>query len=88
MCRPTPDMRLQLYLSVSNDVISVTLVQENLEQRLIHFISRVLQDSETRYQLVEKIALALLCGFTCSRQPLCYAQEEQDQISTLCLVLR
>jgi len=60
MSRPVEELPLQLYLSVSVDMISATLVQENPEQRLVYFISRVLQSAETRYQLIEKIALALL----------------------------
>jgi len=60
MSRPVEELPLQLYLSVSDDTISATLVQENPEQRPVYFISRVLQSAESRYQLIEKIALALL----------------------------
>jgi len=60
MSRSVEELPLQLYLSVSDDTISASLVQENSEQRPVYFISWVLQSAETRYQLIEKIALALL----------------------------
>jgi len=60
MSKPVGELPLQLYLSISDDTLSIALVQENLEQRPVYFISRVLQSAETRYQLVEKITLALL----------------------------
>lgn len=51
---------LQPCLAVSEETISVTLTQENLEFKLIYFISRVLQGLEEHYSQVEKVALALL----------------------------
>ncbi|XP_014493263.1 uncharacterized protein LOC106755592 [Vigna radiata var. radiata] len=60
MNRPLPNTELQIYLGVSYEVISAALVQDASEPRLIYFVSRVLQPAETRYQLVEKVALALL----------------------------
>ncbi|XP_027905608.1 uncharacterized protein LOC114165140 [Vigna unguiculata] len=48
MSRPMEELPLQLYLFVSDDTISATLVQENPKQRPIYFISRVLQGAETR----------------------------------------
>jgi len=42
MIRPVEELPLQLYLSVSDNTISATLVQENLEQRSVYFISWVL----------------------------------------------
>jgi len=42
MSRPMEELPLQLYLFVSDDTISATLVQENPKQRPIYFISRVL----------------------------------------------
>jgi len=79
MSRPVEELPLQLYLSVSDDTISTTLVQENPEQRPIYFISRVLQSTETRYQLVEKIALALLTAARRLRQ---YFQSHQVIVRT------
>jgi len=74
MSRPVEELPLQLYLSVSDGTISATLVQENPEQRSVYFISQVLQSAETRYQLVEKIALALLTAARRLRQ---YFQSHQ-----------
>ncbi|XP_027927512.1 uncharacterized protein LOC114184399 [Vigna unguiculata] len=68
-----------VYLSVSDDTISTTLVQENPEQRLVYFINRVLQSSEMRYQLIEKIALALM---TAARRLRRYFQSHQVIIRT------
>lgn len=54
MNRPLPNAYLQVYLGVSDEVISAALVQHTPEPRLIYFVSRVLQPAETRYQQVEK----------------------------------
>nr|KYP63475.1 Transposon Ty3-I Gag-Pol polyprotein [Cajanus cajan] len=57
-----PDSRLDMiiYISVSDKDISTALVQEQSEQVPVYFISRVLQDAETRYQHLEKTVLALV----------------------------
>lgn len=60
MNRPHPSGDLQVYLGVSANAISAALVQEQLDVRLIYFVSRVLQEAESRYQQVEKVTLALL----------------------------
>ncbi|XP_020237753.1 uncharacterized protein LOC109816980 [Cajanus cajan] len=49
-----------VYISVSDKAISAILVQETTEQMPVYFISRVLQDAETRYQHLEKTVLALV----------------------------
>lgn len=64
---------------VSDEAISVVLLQEKLEPRLIYFISRVLQNVETHYQQVEKVALTLL-NATRRYQP--YFQSYQVVIRT------
>ena len=79
MSRPVEQLPLQLYLSVSDDTISAALVQENPDQRPVYFISRVLQSAETRYQLIEKIALALLTAARRLRQ---YFQSHQVIVRT------
>nr|KYP44032.1 Retrovirus-related Pol polyprotein from transposon 17.6 [Cajanus cajan] len=44
-----------VYLAVSEEAISSVLVQEREgNQAPVYFVSRLLQDSETRYQLIEK----------------------------------
>nr|KYP37314.1 Uncharacterized protein Mb2253c family [Cajanus cajan] len=49
-----------IYIFVSDKAISTTLVQEQTKQMSVYFISRVLQDAETRYQHLEKTVLALV----------------------------
>jgi len=48
-----------LYISASKDGISVALVQQE-DQKPFYFVGRALQDAETRYQLIEKTALAVV----------------------------
>ena len=50
---------LQLYFVVTERAISSVLVQEQDQmQKAIYFVSKVLQGPETRYQALEKAALA------------------------------
>lgn len=42
MARPVEGFDLQLYLAASNGSVSVTLIQENPEFKLIYFVSRTL----------------------------------------------
>jgi hypothetical protein len=52
---------MYLYLSVSFDAVSVVLVRETTEgQKPVYFTSKALLEPETRYQKIEKVALALL----------------------------
>jgi len=52
---------LLLYLSVADEAVSSALVQEEGKHQLpIYFISRMLDDAEKRYQMIEKVALALI----------------------------
>ncbi|XP_022642973.1 uncharacterized protein LOC111242702 [Vigna radiata var. radiata] len=60
MNRPIPGYELQIYLGVSDTAISAVLTQEEPSPKLIYFVSRTLQETEVRYQQVEKVALALL----------------------------
>nr|KYP75627.1 Retrovirus-related Pol polyprotein from transposon 297 [Cajanus cajan] len=59
--RPNHNTDLLLYLAISENAISAVIVQEHQKvQKPIYFISRVLQDTERRYQMIEKLALALV----------------------------
>ena len=59
--KPRPGPPLLIYIAASSNAVSAALVQEfNDTQQPIYFTSRILQDPETRYQMVEKIALALI----------------------------
>jgi len=50
-----------VYLVVSEEAVNSTLVQEiNNEEHPVHFVSRTLHAAETRYQMIEKVALALV----------------------------
>nr|KYP55442.1 Retrovirus-related Pol polyprotein from transposon 17.6 [Cajanus cajan] len=61
LTRPDPSRPLLVYLAVSEDAISSILVQEKEgTQAPVYFVSRLLQDSETRYQLIEKATLELV----------------------------
>jgi len=49
------------YITATDHTVSVGLVQDvGGTQHLVYFVSRTLQDPETRYQMVEKLALSLL----------------------------
>nr|KYP31646.1 Retrovirus-related Pol polyprotein from transposon 17.6 [Cajanus cajan] len=61
LTRPDPSHPLEVYLVVSEEAISSVLVQEKEGSQIpIYFVSRLLQDPETRYQLIEKVALGLV----------------------------
>jgi len=55
-CQP-----LLVYITATDHTVSAALVQE-IEgmQHPVYFVSRMLQDLETRYQMVEKLALSLV----------------------------
>ncbi|RDY09050.1 Retrovirus-related Pol polyprotein, partial [Mucuna pruriens] len=61
LTRPIPGIPLHLYLSASEKAISSVLIQErDGEQRPVYFVSKVLQEPETRYPRIDKVALALV----------------------------
>nr|KYP49835.1 Retrovirus-related Pol polyprotein from transposon 17.6 [Cajanus cajan] len=71
---------LLLYLVVAEGAISAVVVQEHQKvQTPIYFISRVLQDIEKQYQMIEKLALALV---TAARRLRPYFQSHQVVIKT------
>jgi len=58
-----PDTRqpLLVYITATDHTVSTALVQEIEDtQHPIYFVSRTLQDLETRYQMVERLALSLV----------------------------
>jgi len=58
-----PDTRqpLLVYITATEHTVSVALVQDiEGTQHFVYFVSRTLQDPETRYQMVEKLALSLV----------------------------
>ena len=56
-----PDHPILVYLAVSEEAVSAALVQETEgEEPQVYFVSRTLHATETRYQMIEKVALALV----------------------------
>ena len=52
---------LLVYITATDPTVSAALVQDvGGKQHPIYFVSRTLQDPETRYQMVEKLALSLV----------------------------
>ncbi|XP_068497948.1 uncharacterized protein [Phaseolus vulgaris] len=60
LVKPVPNQPIIVYLATSNEAIRAALIQENPEQKPIYFVSRTLQNAETRYPKVERIALTLV----------------------------
>ena len=61
LCKPVAGVPLRLYFAVTERAISFVLVQEQDHvQRPIYFVSKALQGPETRYQSLEKAALAVV----------------------------
>jgi len=61
LCKPREGVPLRLYFVVTEWAISAVLVQEQDQtQKPIYFVSKVLQGPETRYQSLEKAALAVV----------------------------
>ena len=75
-----PDQPFLVYLVVSEEAINVTLVQkvEN-EERPIYFVNRMLHAAKMRYQMIEKVALALVLT---TRQMRPYFQKHSITVRT------
>jgi len=59
--KPDTHQPLLVYITATDHTVSVALVQEvNGTQHPVYFISRALQDPETRYQIMEKLAISLV----------------------------
>ena len=59
--KPDTSQPLLVYITATDYTISAALVQEiEGTQHPVYFVSRALQDPETRYQMVEKLALSLV----------------------------
>ncbi|KAK3003044.1 hypothetical protein RJ639_018211 [Escallonia herrerae] len=61
LLKPFPGEDLLIYLSVTEVAVSTVLIrEEDGVQKPIYYVSKVLQDVETRYPKIDKIALALI----------------------------
>ncbi|KAK3025438.1 hypothetical protein RJ639_042164 [Escallonia herrerae] len=61
LTKPVTGEDLFLYLSISEVAVSIVLIREEEgKQRPVYYISKVLQDVETRYPRIDKVALALV----------------------------
>ena len=61
LCKPRAGVPLRLYFAVTEWAISSVLVQEQDQvQRPIYIVTKVLQGPESRYQSLEKAALAVV----------------------------
>jgi len=69
LSRPEQGEVLYLYLSVSFNAVSAVLIRETTEgQKPVYFTSKALLGPETKYQKIEKVALALLTAARRLRQ--------------------
>jgi len=58
---PPPQATLLVYLAVAHSAVNSVLVyEEGKKQSLVYFTSRTLQPIEERYQVIEKLVLALV----------------------------
>ncbi|KAK3035593.1 hypothetical protein RJ639_033185 [Escallonia herrerae] len=61
LTKPVTGEDLFLYLSISEVAVSTILIwEEEGKRRPVYYISKVLQDVETRYPRIDKVALALV----------------------------
>ena len=61
LSQPRPGVPILLYLSIADEGVSSTLMQEEGKHQLpIYFTSRILYDAEKCYQMIEKVVLALI----------------------------
>nr|XP_025638546.1 uncharacterized protein LOC112733717 [Arachis hypogaea] len=81
LAKPQTGETLYLYLSITEETLAAALIRENKkkEQKPIYFTSKVLQDAETRYSRLEKLAFALL---TASRRLRQYFQAHPVTVRT------
>ena len=68
---PIRNKFMKLYISASDSTLGSMLAQEdeNGEERAIYYLSRVLNDAETRYSSIEKLCLCLY--FSCMKYTPC-----------------
>ena len=61
LVKPVDKEPLMLYLAISEIALSVALVRaDEATEQLVYYLSKALQDAETRYPMIQKLALALV----------------------------
>ena len=72
---------LKLYLLVAKESIGCLQAQNNVEghEKVVYYLSRVLNSTETRYIPIEKLCLTLYCMYK--------IETLLDQISSICGLL-
>ena len=61
LSRPENEEVLYAYIAFTNHVVSLVLVRiENKVQRPVYYVSKSIQESETRYLPLEKVVLAII----------------------------
>ncbi|KAK3030413.1 hypothetical protein RJ639_037542 [Escallonia herrerae] len=99
LTKPVTGEDLFLYLSISEVAVSMVLIrEEDGKQRHVYYISKVLQDVETRYPRIDKVALSLVISARKLRpyfqshtivvltdQPLGKVLQSPDALGRLCL---
>jgi len=59
--KPKLNLPIVVYLAVAEEAVNSALVQDfNNKERPVYFVSHTLHATETRYQTIEKVALALV----------------------------
>ncbi|KAG7552243.1 Retrotransposon gag domain [Arabidopsis thaliana x Arabidopsis arenosa] len=80
LSKPEVDEKLYLYVLVSKHAVSGVLVREDRgEQKPIYYISKSMTDPETRYTMMEKLALAVV---TSARKLRPYFQSHPIEVLT------
>ena len=80
LSRPRLGAPLLLYLSIADKVVTLAFIQEEGKHQLpIYFMNRMIQDAEKRYQMIKKVALALI---TSARRLRPYFQSHQVVVKT------
>ena len=84
--KPGTSKILIVYLSVSIEAISdIPVQEENNELRSVYFVSQMLQDQETQYQVMEKVAWALV---TTAQRLQQYSQSHGINVRIGCLITK
>ena len=62
VCTPIPGKPLKLYLATNDEAIGALIAQDDQEGIVqpVYYISKKLEDAETRYLMAERACLALI----------------------------